>query len=479
MRPADITVDLAAIWKPYDRQARFVTSDALFSLFLGGVGSGKSHALSAWIVRKALQNGSATGALLGRTGNDLGSVLLPALFERLRELQDATGINFVRSIDRGNATIRFTNGGVLLYRPYNRVQKLAGLTLTYAGCDEVEFSEADPEDVWSVLNGRLRGKGPAPGLAFATSPNGLRGITKRFHDAQLRADDAVARQDAGALAEAAQYQVVTASSFDNPYLPAHFFDSLRALSRRRFRQDVLGQVLRPMSAVFDVGAHHVIPWDWQVNGMGSNKRRLPWVCGVDWGTQGHHVAVACHIEASGRWVVADELVRDDMPRGRFLDELFKWVDIKGPPVLFGVDRAVPDCNQPLSVRYSRTPVRWLESKDEQRVTRGLEAIRDMLDPYDGIPRLVFSRSLPALTRGDTAGIMPALRGYRYVQGADGIPTTKPQKDNVNDHAIDALRYAVTASSGMLELHGGKRWIIDTDGPRRPDDQGAGHSRRQT
>lgn len=465
-------VDLGAVWRPYDRQARFITSDSLFTLFLGGVGSGKSHALTCWLLRRALANGRATGALLGRTGVDLQTVLLPCMFDRLQELHDATGVNLVTDYDKGNAKLTLVNGAVIYFRAYNRIAKLRGLTLTYAAADEVEWSEADPDEVHSVLSGRLRGQGPRPGVAYATSPNGLRGITKLFHDAQLAGDDAAARGDTAALDAARRWQVVTATSFDNPYLPPHFFESLRSMSKKRYEQEALGKVLRPTSAVFDLEGRHLVDWDWRAH------RRLPWVLGVDWGTQSHHVALMLQVLPGGQWVVADELVVDEEPQGRFLDKLFKWIDERGDPAIAGVDRAVPGCNQPLQQRYRRTPVRWLESRAEQQVNRGLEAIRDMLDPVSGDPRLVFARSLRPIHVGETACVLPALRGYRYVMGPDGVPTNKPNKDNVHDHAVDALRYAVCASSGRVELHGGRRWVIDM-GPPPPAHEGAGHSLAKT
>jgi len=68
---APVELDLQAAWGLYDRQARFVSGNALFSLFLGGVGSGKSHALTCWVLRRALANPNGIGALLGRTSIDL------------------------------------------------------------------------------------------------------------------------------------------------------------------------------------------------------------------------------------------------------------------------------------------------------------------------------------------------------------------------------------------------------------------------
>ena len=110
----------------------------------------------------------------------------------------------------------------------------------------------------------------------------------------------------------------------------------------------------------------------------------------------------------------------------------------------------------------------MEGKEEQQVTRGLETLRDLLDPYDGTPRLVFASSLSQTVNGPTAGILPALRGYCYHLDDQGQPTAKPKKDNVNDHAVDCLRYAVLGTADMIELHGGRRLSQRGEVDRRPE-----------
>ena len=445
-----IDVDLSTVWKPYDKQADFIFGDSLFALFLGGVGSGKSHALTCAALVRALRNPGSVGALLGRTEIDLRTVLLPNLFDRLSELQDATKINWIKDYDKGNACLRLLNDSVIWFRPYNRISKLRGLTLTWAAADEVEWSEAEPEEIWTVITGRLRGPGPCPGFLVATSPNGMRGITRKFVEAQRNYLEAKGKGVPTAPWDG--YRITAATSYDNPYLPQHFFDSLSAMSRRRYQQEVEGKVLRPLHTVLNLEARHLVPWSWR------EHLTLPRVYGIDWGNQDHHAAVMCQIRPDGQWVVADELICDGMPRVQFQDRLQKWMQGHGTtaPRSIGVDRAAPVENQDLQVRWRQTPVRWMHSREEQEVARGIEAMRDLMDPLDGAPLLVFSESLGQTVQGPTAGIVPALRGYCYFLDADGNPTSKPKKDNVHDHAVDALRYALIATADMADLHGGRR-----------------------
>tara|TARA_R110002126_G_scaffold137_1_gene814 strand:+ start:465 stop:1970 length:1506 start_codon:yes stop_codon:yes gene_type:complete len=453
------TLDLNAAWGLYDKQVRFVRCRSLFSLFLGGVGSGKSYALTAWVLHRALANPGAVGALLGRTGNDLQTVLLPTLFAQLDQIQDACGVNLLADYDKGNAKITLVNGCSIYFRPYNRIAKIRGLTLTFAAADEVEWSEADPEEIWSVFTGRLRGKGPMPGLAFATSPNGLRGITKRFVDAQRGYFDARAKQVTTQRGRLAQYHVVTSSSFHNPYLPDHYYDVLKSMSKRRYQQEVEGKVLRPTNTVWSLETRHLVEWRWR------SHADLQRVYGVDWGTQDHHVSVMIQVDNAGRWTVADELVCDGIPRGQFLKRLLDWIDghskahAGSAPALIACDRAVPGENSAVQRYYGQTPVRWMEKKKEQKVKTGIEYVRDMMDPQAGEPTLRFARSLAQKTTGVTAPMVPAMRGYCYHLDDQKLPTDVPKKDNLNDHICDALRYAVSASVEMSWLHGGRNLLM--------------------
>jgi hypothetical protein len=482
-KPGDVIetqLDLNAAWGLYDKQIRFVKCESLFALFLGGVGSGKSFALVAWVLNRALRNPNSVGALLGRTNNDLQTVLLPTLFELLDQMQDACGVNLLHSYDKGEAKITLVNGCSIYFRPYNRIAKVRGLTLTFAAADEVEWSEADPEEIWSVFTGRLRGRGPMPGLAFATSPNGLRGITKRFVDAQRGYFDARAKQASTAIGRFAQYHVVTSSSFHNPYLPDHYYDVLKSMSKRRYQQEVEGKVLRPMNTVWSLEARHIVEWRWR------SHADLQRVYGVDWGTQDHHVAVMLQADNAGRWTAGDELVCDGIPRGKFYRRLVDWIEGHdkacggSAPALIACDRAVPKENAALQLHFNQTPVRWMEKKKDQKVKTGIEYVRDMLDPQEGEPMLRFSRNLSQKTTGVTAPLLPALRGYCYHLDEHKLPTDKPRKDNLNDHICDALRYVVSASVEMSWLHGGKTLLMyqRSDGDYEARDRGVGHSDRQ-
>ena len=444
------TFEFTAAIGLYRKQAEFVCNPGVFSLFVGGVGSGKTVALTARVLFKMLANPGVRGALLGRTGRDLDGVLVPALMAHLQALQDHTGINWIRDYNKGRGEITLINGASVLCRPYTMVNKLAGLSLGWIAADEIAWSSVDEDRLWQVVTGRVRVHCPSPSIDFATSPNGNRGIVAKFVDAQQRGDT--------------RYWISTATSLDNPFLPATYLDSLTTMSKRAYAQEVLGKILRPLSGVYDLTADHFLDWDWR------KYPKLPFVAGWDIGGDGHHYCILFQVVTEplvapdgrhllpGTWIACDELVGDEMPRNQYRQRLLAWLREHGahrlPYIIF--DRAIPNEGTALQGQLTDTWVRSLDQKHDQYIENGIEMVRDQLDPLSTRPWILFANSLPKSDPpvGKTAGIVPAMRNYRYQLDINRNPTSKPLKDNQNDHACDGLRMAVIGTKEYADVHGG-------------------------
>ena len=435
-------LDLAAVFRPYRKQAEFLTSRARNRFFLAGRGAGKSWALTLDALVQALANPGVPGALLGRTERDLKKNLLPFMRNHLQALQDATGFNWIKRYSADDQAIYLHNGSTIYWQGYERLDKLRGQNLGWVNADEICWSEADELTVYETLVSCIRVPCPRPSFAVASSPNGLRGVTKLFRDRQLEASPG--------------FYVARATSYDNPYLDRAVVESWKAaMSVRRYEQEILALALRPVSAVYGEfrEVRHLQPWSHR------HHPEAKWVVGVDWGLN-RAVAVAIQVTPAGRWVVCDELVRKPESRGHFRADLQQWIEQLMPgqvPFLISADRAVPEENVWLRQVYGsrRCQVLSLTSKHDQYVRSGIAMVQDMLAPVQGDPRLVFADRLPRTFSGDVAGILPSMAAYRYQVDRDGNPTDTPAKDNTHDHAVDALRYAVVAGSRFKELHGGR------------------------
>jgi len=435
-------VDLATVFGPYRKQAEFLTSRARNRFFLGGRGAGKSWALTLDALMQALINPGVPGALLGRTERDLKKNLLPFLRDHLARLQAATGFNWVRRFSVDDQAIYLHNGSTIYWQGYERYDKLRGQNLAWVDADEICWSEADELTVYETLVACMRVPCPRPSFAVASSPNGLRGVTRLFRDRQLEGHDG--------------FYVARATSYDNPHLDRAVIETWKAaMGSRRYEQEVLALALRPMSAIYGEfkETRHLLPW--------SHKHHpeCRWVIGVDWGLN-RAVAVAIQVTPDGRWIVVDELVRKPESRGHFRADLQQWIEVLMPgmvPFLISADRAVPEENMWLRQIYGtrRSQVLSLTSKHDQYVRSGISLVQDMLAPVVGDPRLTFSDRLPRVFASDIAGIVPSMAAYRYQVDREGNPTDVPAKDNVHDHAVDALRYAVVAGARFKELHAGR------------------------
>ena len=435
---------MAAIFRPYGKQAQFLASTARNRLFLGGRFAGKSWTLCLDALMQALINPGAPGALLGRTENDLKKNLLIFLQAHLDTLQEATGFNWVKRFSAGDQVIELHNGSTIHWRGYERINKLRGMNLAWVNCDEVAWSETDSLTVYETLLPAIRVSCKRPSFAAATSPNGLRGMVKLFRDRQLAEDPA--------------FFVTRATSYANPYVePAVVAACKSAMGSRRFEQEIMAKALRASSVVFDSFARdrHIVRY-----APGEVVGGL-WVFGIDWGAN-RAAAVAIHVDPAGRKVVADELIKRPKSRGHWRAELRQWIDawtIRRSPYLIASDRANPMENRWIASVYGikRTICTTLSSKAEQYIRTGLQMIQDDLDPADGShPGLLFSDRLSMQqTEDQIAGILPSMMAYRWRVDREGNPTDQAFKDNVHDHAIDALRYAMVAAGKFPALNGGR------------------------
>jgi len=453
-----VDLDIADVFAPYRKQAEFLVAPHRNRFFLAGRGAGKSWTLTLDALLQALINPGCPGALLGRTERDLKKNLLPFLRTHLQTLQDVTGFNWIKRYSVDDSAIYLHNGSTIYWQGYERVDKLRGQNLAWVAADEICWSEADELTVYETLISCIRVPCPRPSFAVASSPNGLRGVTKLFRDRQIL--------------DHPDFFVARATSYDNPYLDRAVVDSWRAaMSVRRYEQEILALALRPMSAIYPEfrEARHVAPWS------AKHHPECRWVIGVDWGLN-RAIALAIQVTPDGRWIVCDELVRQPESRGHFRLDLQRWIEhtCGGVPFLISADRAVPEENVWLRQLYSprKAIVLSLSSKADQYVRSGIAMVQDMLAPTSGDPRLMFAANLPKSYDGNVAGILPSMAAYRYMTDREGNPSDIPAKDNVHDHAVDALRYAVVAGSKFKELHGGRlpnRVLAGEDGltPGRP------------
>lgn len=162
-------------------QMRFMESQEDYTLFCGGLGSGKTHAGALWAIRTALANPHTKGLITANSYSQLKKATLAKLFEILTEL----GISFKYKSQDGVLII----GNTTIYCiSMEKFDLLRGIEVGWAWSDECAFYR---EDAYNVLIGRIRdNKGPCQWKG-TTTPNGFNWLYTKFVEKPFKSSQVV------------------------------------------------------------------------------------------------------------------------------------------------------------------------------------------------------------------------------------------------------------------------------------------------
>lgn len=464
-----VELDYERMWyagKPFPKQQQFLFDPhgpdgcPMYQGWLGGRGSGKTGGLG----RKAFllstlnpgERGRAPvmGAIMGRSMTEVEVKILPWLWEALGDVKRETGVTWLKSHDSGTQELRFANGSgayLLSYGDRATLERMGrGLTVAWVIADELMRCPAvTSDDVLTVMAPALREpRARHRTFAWGSSPNGLRGITRRHYNAKMKGDP--------------NWYLVHSTCFDNPYLRDEDIARIKAgLSDAMWLQEGLGVCLQAGHVVFHEYDEdkHVRPWTWS-----EHARTL---IGIDWGTS-KAIVIAVQVTEDGDWYVTDERKVTDTTRLRFRSTIERFVDevrekCGGEIYMMACDRAVKSERNWLVNRYEsecEAGVRYLSERQDQALDWGLAAISGMLAPMEGEPRLFCAASLSPTTEDATMGVRGAFQEYVRAQfrsdTGELVTSDKPSKKTSADDPIDALRYLICTSADEEVLHGGHR-----------------------
>ena len=400
-------------------------------LALGGIGSGKTRASMVEVAILALLTPNCVGAVISPTYDLAVSVLWPEFSAILDGLAKA-GWPLSRRFLRSMMEVELIGGGKILFRSAKSLENLRGFTLAYAAIDESE-THMNPRYLYDVIVGRLRDpRANVLQIHVTTTPQGMRGVPEIFVQ---RRHAAKALPPMERDRDLRRYYCIRATSHDNHHLPEGYLDGLKVYSKRAYKQEVLGKVLQPSSAVWPEWDRdrHVMPYTYDPT--------RPYTVSIDWGRTCHAIWIQRH--HAGPLVIFDEYTGEEggTPRDRLRAVIVQRCQaLRRDPEYAVGDRAVKDEMSWLINQFPKTWVRRMVSRFEPSVSAGVEVVRSLLDPIEGAPMLYVAQVLADST--DPRGIARCLAGYRYKMRADG--TVDPDnfyKDNRLDHGADAARMA--------------------------------------
>ena len=373
----------------YGEQWRFVNSQDRFSLFVGGIGSGKSYA------------GAVKALLAAGRAKTIGLVVAPTYAmlrdATLRTFQAVAGdalLEFHRSEMRG--TLR--NGSEILFRSADMPDRLRGPNIHWMWIDEAALCASQ---TWEIGIGRLRADGGAGPAWLTTTPKGRNWV----------------------YAQLANVTVFRATTAENPYLDREFVRSLEAIYSGPFaRQELAGEFVSFEGLVyeeFDRGVH---------------VREMPvqpgwrYVAGVDEGYTNPAVILVVGFDGDDRAHVAEEFYRRRALQGDVVAEAQRLRDVYQITMFF-VDPSAAGLIA--EMRAAGLPV----APADHRVMDGIQRVKARLPlAGDGRPRLTVA-----------AGCVNTLAEFESYVWREGRAGMRDEPEKANDHAMDALRYVMNSA----------------------------------
>jgi PBSX family phage terminase large subunit len=373
----------------YGKQHDFVTSAERFTAFIGGIGSGKTHAGAV----KALMQCQRAGAL--------GMVIAPTY----PMLRDATLRVFLRvagkclaSFNKSEMRAVMRNSSEVLFRSADDPERLRGPSVHWGWIDEAALCARETFD---IVIGRARADGTAGPVWITGTPKGRNWVYDRAQDGTLR--------------------VFRARTEDNPYLAADFIRGLRAAYSGAFaKQELDAEFVAFEGLVYDEFSRdvHVRERD--------RAEFQRFIIGVDEGYTNPAVALVIGLDADGRAHVVEEFYQRRVLQETFVDVARRLANQYSASAIY-VD---PSATGLIAEMASAGLPVYAANHD---VTDGIQTVKSYLATQgDGRPRLTVSPGC--------VNALSEFESYVWQKDRKGDATDKPEKQN--DHAMDALRYAL-------------------------------------
>ncbi len=299
-----------------EHQEKLVLSDAFAAAVVGGIGSGKSHALGMcvfhWINTES--NWSPIIAL-APTYEQLDKATLA----RIKAMLIEADIDFVHGsrppanwevplsgqFRKWTNVITLKTGHLIVCASLDEPSSIRGPQYGMALIDELAFCPSI--EAFDVVIGRLRCKyAKKHKIRVATSPNGMNWFYHMFANPKKKRKG---------------YTMIPATSMDNPYNPASYYEELAKYDDDKYQQEVLGHFVSVGServyTEFDV-KRHIKDWEYVPDmelhvGMDFNRSPLCWVISQKTSDGVFHVFDQIFIESEATTVAAKEQLIEKYP----------------------------------------------------------------------------------------------------------------------------------------------------------------------
>lgn len=413
-----------------DAQHRLLTSAKPTAVLQGGGGCGKTFVEAVTVAALAETYPGSRGAFLAPNYPQLRQAFSPHFTALLTQ----SGLHERVTWHKADNVITWPNGSAVFLRSVQDPEMILGLDLAWAVADELGLWKAR---AWDYLQNRLRQPGYPHIIRGGYTPKGA------------------AHWTAERLVPSDETEVIRSSMMDNPSVTPDVIDRVRreyGEGSDLWRQEVLGEFVAWQGLVY--------AFDQEIHVANPTRDTLftSVHAGVDWGWENPGAIVVVGIdEYDCAWVIR-ELVESHQPVSEFWAREALDLQRRYNVVSWECDPSAPE-NIDL---FRRAGVRATQANN--RVLPGIQSVAARFSS----DRIRISPECPHL--------IGELRSYTWRQRSDGT-TVADEPVKANDHAVDALRYAIMALATPRALVAwrtrSERRRRPTDEPERADTHGAG------
>ena len=376
-------------WQAFKSQAKFVA-------LISGTGGGKSFMGPIWMYGQISEAPAESFLIVAPTYKMLFRTCVPALEKAFK------GTHYEGALKETKGQYLLPTGGIIYLGSADNPDSLEGLHVKAAWIDEASLCD---RMVWVIVQARVGIKDGR--ILLTTTPRGFNWLYNDFYKYYIAGDK--------------DYAVIQFRSIDNPHYPKTEFERMKkTLDPRMFKMRYEGEFAKMSGLVYpDFDQANLI------DEVPKNFQEV--ICGVDWGFNAPCALVVLGIDGQGNYSVIDEYIE----RGKLIDTIARQAKIMRDK--YGIQMFYCDPSRPEFIATFNC-VGLLATAGNNSIISGIEEVSMCMRTK----RLKVARHCKH--------IIDELETYAYPE--DGL---KDLPVKTNDHALDALRYALRTHSIERQL----------------------------
>lgn len=425
-------VDIEWKWTDYQAEVRDALDGGDYDLvvFRTGYGGGKSITGAQWIHRGALQLDHGESLVMAQDFQKGRGTTFKVYFDTLPGEKtvpndaggDPENSPIVAGYNQNQNRITYVSGHVVRLGSADKWNRYAGGEYHRIWCDEVaHYETTDVYRLKEMLTTRQRTAAGPNTMLWTSTGNGY----NQFYDITERQ----VTKDGEPLPWASRMHVIVASTEHNTLLPPDGLKKIREQFKgtAREEQGLHGGFAAAEGLVYNdfTRRDHVIPSDEADNLVGDWR-----MYAYDAGWKDPRVLLEIGRSPQGQYVVRDCLYAsechvgdpNDIRPGTALD----WLDSRSDGIIYSE-------HVPADIDTFRR-AGWHAKQAEKDIDGGIDAVRQRLETDDS----------------NSPGLLIAERCTPLIQEFLSYQEEHVGKDGADDHALDALRYAVFTNSVRQE-----------------------------